>query len=208
MIHGRLAALAAAAVLLPACATLPVATDGLDYDQRRRALESVERWEMRGRLAVDTGERAFQGSFNWRQSSERLDLTVRGPLGNGVLRVTGTPRALTVTARGETRALTDPETELSALLGWWLPVGSLPAWLLGRADDGFRATTEIKPDGTLGALDQRLWRVTYPTYQLTSATGAASGVLIPRRIELAHGALELRLTIDEWRDTAADASSP
>ena len=46
---------AIAVLLLPACAHLPVGTDGLSYDARRAALTGVDAWDMRGRLAVDTG---------------------------------------------------------------------------------------------------------------------------------------------------------
>ena len=194
---------AIAVLLLPACAHLPVGSDGLSYDARRAAFTGVDAWEMRGRLAVDTGGRGgFQGSFDWHQRADALDLAVRGPLGAGVLRVAGTPSNMTFTARGETHTLTDPEAELSALLGWWLPVGSLHAWLLGLTDPTFRASSENGADGTLAAFDQRQWRVALPTYQLATLSGRAPGVLVPRRIDLAHGELKLRLTIDDWRPTS------
>jgi outer membrane lipoprotein LolB len=192
-----------AAALLGGCVSLPVGTDGLSLEERRSTLESVGAWEMRGRMTVDTGERAFQGSFNWRQQDDALELAVRGPLRNTVLHVAGEPDALTVTARGESRTLTDPESELSELLGWWLPVASLPHWLLGFPDAGFRGETEAGADGTLAALDQRLWHVAYPLYELTALAGKSTGVLLPRRIELTHGALELRLTIDDWQPRAS-----
>jgi outer membrane lipoprotein LolB len=185
-----------AAASLAACANLPVGSDGLSPEQRRTQIESVDAWEIRGRLAVATGERAFQGSFRWQQRAAALDLTVRGPVGAGVLQVTGSPDALSVTARGDTRVLEDPEAQLSELLGWWLPVGSLHAWLLGLPDPGFSATTELGADGTLASLDQRSWRVVYPSYQLAAAGGATT--LVPRRIDLTYGELELRLTIDDW----------
>jgi outer membrane lipoprotein LolB len=206
MTRGRVAALLTAATFLNACATLPVGTDGLSYSDRRLKLEAVDAWDMRGRLAVDTGDGGFQGSFSWRQEGDGLDLAVRGPLGNGVLQVVGTPSELTVTARGETRRLEDPETDLSALLGWWLPVASLPKWLLGLSHDEFGSTTEPGADGTLAAIDQRLWHVAYPAYQLAPLE-ETNGVLIPRRIDLAHGDLKLRLTIDRWQPTAL-ATSP
>jgi outer membrane lipoprotein LolB len=198
MTPARVAALLAAAWLLGACSTLPVGTDGLSFEQRRGELEAVEAWAMRGRLAIDTGGRAFQGSFAWRQDGTALDLAIRGPLGAGVLQVAGAPGALTYTARGETRTLTDPETELSELLGWWLPVGSLPSWLLGMPDRAFRATTQTGVDGTLAFIEQRLWQAAYTTYQLAQVDGTR-GVLVPRRIDLAHGDLKLRVTIDEWQ---------
>ena len=202
----RAASALMAATLLSACASLPTGTDGLSLEQRRTKLESVGAWEMRGRIAVDTGKGGFQGSFNWRQENDALELIVRGPLRNGVLQVSGRPDALTVTARGETHTLTDPETELSELIGWWLPVASLPHWLLGFPDREFRAATEPGTDGTLAALEQRLWRVAYPAYGL-APVAAGEEVLVPSRIELAHTDLELKLTIDDWQP-ASRAATP
>jgi outer membrane lipoprotein LolB len=160
---------------------------------------------MRGRLVVDTGADGFQGSFNWRQRDDTLELVVRGPLRNGVLQVEGQPDALTVTARGETRTLTDPETELSQLLGWWLPVASLPHWLLGFPDGSFRAATQPGADGTLAALEQRLWHVSYSSYGLAAIASTGRQVLVPSRIDMTHGELELRLTIDDWQPTTTTA---
>ena len=191
-----------AAALLGGCATLQTGTDGLNLEQRRERLRSVEAWEMRGRLTVDTGERSFQGSFNWLQNGDALDLVVRGPLRNGVLQVEGRPDALTVRARGETHTLTDPETELSELIGWWLPVASLPDWLLGFPDDQFRAVTMPGADGTLASIEQRLWRVDYPAYGLApTSSETGSQALVPRRIDMTYGALTLKLTIDDWQRT-------
>jgi len=203
---GRTAALLTAIVIsLAGCATLPVGSDGFSYSERRGKLEAVDAWEMRGRLAVDSVDGGFQGSFNWRQEADGLDLTVRGPLGNGVLQVAGTPNELQVTARGETRRLEDPETDLSELLGWWLPVASLPKWLLGLSDDEFGGATEPGADGTLATIDQRLWHVSYAAYQVAPLENT-NGVMIPRRIDLAHGELTLRVTIDRWQATALPTS--
>ncbi len=195
----RLAGAVAAAALLSACATMPVGSDGLSYEQRRERLEAVSAWDMRGRVAVSAGERGFQASFRWHQDADALELAVHGPLGAGALEVKGTPSALTVTSRGDTRELSDPETQLSELLGWWLPVGSLHAWLLGLPDPAFNAATELGADGTLAAFEQRLWRVAFASYQLAPAkTDAGSPLLVPRRIDLEHGDLRLRLTVDDW----------
>jgi outer membrane lipoprotein LolB len=198
----RAACAAAAMALLGACTTLPTGTDGRNLEQRRAAFEAVDAWSMRGRLTVDTGDRGFQGSFNWRQRDDTLELIVRGPLRNGVLQVEGQPASLTVTARGETRTLTDPESELSELIGWWLPVASLPHWLLGLPDDEFRAVTVPGTDGTLASLEQRLWRVDYPEYRLATIDGTGGEVVVPRRVDLTHGTLTLKLTIDEWQPVA------
>jgi outer membrane lipoprotein LolB len=197
----RALALIVACALLQGCASLPVGSDGLSQEERRLRLEAVDHWQVRGRLAVDTGERAFQGSFNWLQDQDSLTLSIRGPLGGGVMQISGTREMLTLRARGESRVLTDPETELSELVGWWLPVASLSAWLRGLEDEGFPAETEVAADGTLESLEQRLWRLDFVAYQV------ASGLLVPRRIDLAHGDLKLRATIDSFTPMSSPASA-
>ena len=53
----------ALAVTLAGCVHIPTAEDGLSYEQRRTQLEKLESWHMSGRIAVDTGKRAYQGRF-------------------------------------------------------------------------------------------------------------------------------------------------
>ena len=185
-----------AALLLGAlggCAHLGVGEDGLSYPQRQARLQAIDTWEMNGRIAVDTGQRAFQGRFQWRQSADTMALFIRSPLGAGILEVAGPPERLTVRARGQTWELSDPEPELSALLGWWLPVDSLKAWLLGLSDPLFASQQALGPQRALRTLEQRLWQLSYESYQL------AGGLLLPRRIDLRHGDLELRVFVDRWR---------
>jgi len=69
----------------------------------------------------------------------------------------------------------------------------MQAWLLGFSDPMFSSEEEFGPDRTLQALEQRLWRLTYDSYELSQ------GLLLPHRIDLSHGSLELRVIIDRWR---------
>ncbi len=197
----RLFSLVVLAALFSGCAHTPPIEDPYTYTERRSFLESLGGWDLSGRIAVDTGERAFQGRFRWRKIGDTLDLSIRGPLGAGILEISGPTAELTVRTRGETLRLTDPETELSKLMGWWLPVESFSAWLLGLSDPQYPATTLFDPEDRLRSFEQRLWRISYESYQV------AQGIVIPERIDLAHGDLELRITVDRWQRNDASGET-
>ena len=181
-------------ILVGGCALFRTAEDGMGYQERRTRLLETPNWRMNGRIVVNTGSRAFQGRFRWRQAEDDVELSISGPLGINVLQVSGPSERLTVRAEGETWELEDPEPELSAMLGWWLPVRSLDAWLLGHPDPDFESDQQFSPARTeLRTLDQRLWSLTYESYRLHD------GFLLPRRIDLVHGALELRVIVDGWQ---------
>jgi outer membrane lipoprotein LolB len=181
-----------AVVALAACARTPPVEDGLDVAERRARLAAFPGWDMRGRIAIDTGERAFQARFRWLQQPNSLLLNVRGLFGAGIFEINGNDSALTLRARGETWSLTDPESELSARFGWWLPVSSLDAWLLGLPDEAYEARTQLDTNGQLVTLEQRLWTLDFADFRL------AEGLLLPRTIDMRHGPLRLRLTVDTW----------
>lgn len=188
----RIALLAVALVAAAGCQRALVEHDGLGFDERQARLAAIPAWEMRGRIAVETGERGFPATFRWRQEGDVSTLVIRGPFGAGAVEVTGSPERMVVTARGEQHVLEDPEEELSELLGWWVPVESLRAWLLGLPDPAYDADARIGRANVLTALEQRLWRLDYVGYQL------AEGLLVPRRIDMSYDQLEVRLQVDRW----------
>ena len=57
------AALIVGVILAAGCTHLQPGSDELSYGERRDYLMGLEAWALRGRIAVDTGERAFQGRF-------------------------------------------------------------------------------------------------------------------------------------------------
>jgi outer membrane lipoprotein LolB len=176
--------------VLAGCAHLPPGGDNMTYAQRREYLAGLDAWDLRGRIAIRNGDEAFQGRFLWSQRPGELALTVRSPLGTNVLRVSGPPQQLKLEARGETRDLYDPERQLSEIVGWWLPVTSFSSWLLGIPDLAYAAREHIGDDGMLETLQQRLWDLSFSSYQLSG------GALVPRRIDLRHAQLDLRVIVD------------
>ena len=185
--------------MLTGCAHTPPVEDPYTFVERRSVLESLDGWDLNGRIAVNTGERAFQGRFRWRQIDDTLDLSIRGPLGAGILEIAGPTGGLTVNTRGETLSLTDPETELSQLMGWWLPVESFSAWLLGLPDPTYPRDNVVRSrrPGS-GDSSNACGRSPMESYQV------AQGMVLPERIDLAHRDLELRVTVDRWERIDAE----
>ena len=192
-------ALGTLALALTACARLPVLDDGLGFEQRQSELGAIADWDIRGGIAVDDGERAYQARFTWQQRGEELELVVRSRVpGTRSFRIAGDETRIAVESRGETQILTDPELQLSEMLGWWMPVNSAEHWLLGRPDPDFPTATSPGTNDTLASLDQRDWRVAYDEYQM------AEGRLVPRVIRLAHAPLELTLRILDWESATGE----
>ena len=193
--------LVVAALLAAGCTRLPDVSDGLDFAQRASHLRALADWTMRGRLSIDTGEQTHGARFRWLQSGQDQTLVISGPLNVGGVRIAGDREQLTVLARGDERVLSDPENELSAMLGWWLPVTSLPDWLRGLPDTRFAADTDFGTAGTLRRLAQREWVVDYAEYQLRD------GVLMPRRAVFAHESLRLEMLVDDWQTSGASEAA-
>ncbi|MGD2167990.1 MAG: lipoprotein insertase outer membrane protein LolB [Gammaproteobacteria bacterium] len=186
---------AVAALLLGGCATPPADTAAppdLSFAERELQLRAVPSWEMRGRIAVDTGSDAWQGRFTWWQDTDALRVFIRGPLNTRPVEISGNGDALTVRVQRETRILDDPESQLSELLGWWLPITSLPNWLLGLPDDRYPAATMVLANARLSTLAQRAWQLEYGEY------AHQDFAQIPASIRLTNAPLELIVTIDAW----------
>jgi outer membrane lipoprotein LolB len=200
----RWAPLVGAALLSIGCAhTVGVedgADDGLDFAARQARLGAIERWNLNGRLAIDTGEQRYRPRFRWRQRGADLALIVDSRVpGTPELSVEGNALELTVRNGDDVRVLRDPEIELSEMVGWWLPVTSLEHWLIGQPDPDFPSgRLALGPLGTLATLRQRDWRIRYDGYRLIE------GVLMPNRLTFTHARLRLTLEVADWRSVAAD----
>ena len=187
----------AAALLLAGCAGLQPETppqSPASFQVHEQRLRAITHWEMRGRIAVDTGTEARQGRFTWWQDGESLRVVIRGPLGSQAVEISGDGELLNLRSRRETRTLEDPETQLSEMLGWWLPITSLPNWLLGLPDPRFPSDSTVIDTALLRDLEQRAWSVSYREYANQGA------VTIPSGIVFRHAPLELVVTVDDWVD--------
>lgn len=184
-------AAALAGSLLVGCSSLPPALPPARDQVRDFALEA------RFALRVTLPEQAPQssgGRLSWVHKNGNDRILVSSPLGYGLAEIETTPTLSRLrTADGQTRESTDPDALMEEVTGRPLPVTRLPAWLLGRSS----GAAQIDTDGDKRPLVLREagWRVEY-VYE-DEAVAA-----LPARVTLSRdGEIELRLRIEEWKET-------
>lgn len=165
-------------VLFTGCAQLPVETGPADF-----------RFE--GKVGVVEGERSHAARFVWRQTGDRYDIVLWGPLGQGSTRLRGDPHMIEITGRHAEPALSgDPGRVMHQRLGWSLPLAVLPWWMSGRpAPDGPVDAAEHDDEGRLAAFRQLGWQVGYDRYDASGDPPA------PSRITAERPGYRIRVTI-------------
>ena len=166
-----------------------------EWGARRAQLQALAHFSFSGRVAVAAAGNGFNASLHWKQDEQRSQVALEGPLGIGAVQLIAEGDALQmVNARGESLAAEAARRELTARLGFELPVASLRYWLLGVPDPALPAAEEL--DGAqqrLDALTQQGWHIAYAAY---TAVAAAP---LPARITLERETVRVRVVIDAWQ---------
>lgn len=158
-------------------------------------LPEVADFRILGKLSVrgPTGNAA--GRFVWLQSSERYDLEIWGPFGQGRRRLRGDGNTVQLLDGSGNLLLEGPVAEvMRTQLGWELPLTSLRHWVQGRPDPSQRlANMDQNEMGYAEEITQGNWQISYPEYFDSAAdTGK------PRRLVARGEGYEIRLAISRW----------
>jgi len=168
-------------------------------DTRPVAGEATTPFDLNGRVLVTYDGRAFSSGVRWSHAAQRDEIWLLSPVGQTLAYILSEAEGATLTAadQKEYRAASVEELTRSAL-GWELPLGRLRYWVLGETVSGSRAdAVEVDSSRRLIALTQDGWRISIVHYPPTEHDG------LPRRLDLASGAYQIRLVIDGWRREAA-----
>lgn len=185
--------------LLASCATQERAGElNVTPSERRAAIEAVDTWEARGRIALKMPGASGQGSFTWLQTGNRTLLRVAGPFGAEAREIRWDPERLTVLS-GQGEVAVDyagpdaAERFLEAQLGWSLPVANARRWLVGLAGPDSPASETLDSTGLLASLTQDGWVVSFEEYRTEGR------IALPRKLVLQSAVGRIRLVIDQWR---------
>ena len=134
-------------VVLAGCRTLPPAPPpGVSWDVRRPQLQSLEHFQLRGRVAVASSGEGFNANLRWTQDGDHSQVTLEGPLGVGGAQLSAEGDQLTVvTSQGERIESAAAHAALAARLGFDPPLSSLRYWVLGVPDPKQPASESLDP---------------------------------------------------------------
>jgi outer membrane lipoprotein LolB len=177
-----------ATLLIAACATPATRVAGAGGPIDPRNLES---WQAAGRIGVVADGRGGSGAFDWRQSGDRSEIHVNGPVGIGAIEVALDGDGIEVaTSDGRHYADAAARRELEARLGTAVPAHSLRYWLVGLPAPGPYQWTESEHGEPV--LEQSGWRIEY------SAFADAGGGRLPAKLTATAGRARIKLLVERW----------
>ncbi len=175
------------------CATLPPPAP-LAWPERRDALQRIEDFHLRGRVAVAAGAGGFNAALRWVQRGAGAQVDLAAPLGIGAAHIEQQGGSVVMTtSQGAHLEGAAAREAVRREFGFEPPFTSLRYWLLGAADPASPAVETLDGEQRLAQLVQDGWRIDYAEYQV------AAGHWLPRRLTLRREAVRVRLLVQEWR---------
>ncbi|MDP2784884.1 MAG: lipoprotein insertase outer membrane protein LolB [Sulfurimicrobium sp.] len=171
-------------LLLGGCAAPPVRQMG--------AAVAPETFQLQGRIGVRYGTEGFSGNFSWRHGIQDDEILLLTPLGQAVARIERDATGVKLDTPDGHYAAQDVAELTQRILGWRLPLDGMQYWVTGQpAPDG---VASISRDASLNItrLRQQQWEIEYPAYR------AQGAYVLPARVVMRNGTLELKLVVDEW----------
>jgi outer membrane lipoprotein LolB len=180
-------------LLLAGCATLHPPTP-LSWPERRSALQQVEFFRLRGRVAVAAGGSGFSAGLRWSQRGAAATVDLSAPLGVGAAHIEQSGQTVAVTTSRGVRLVNDAAIDaLQREFGFAPPLASLRYWLLGAGDPSLPAQETLDGEQRLARIVQDDWTVDYQDYR------RSGGQWLPQRITLRREAVRVRLLVQDWQ---------
>ncbi|GGW75975.1 lipoprotein insertase outer membrane protein LolB [Alteromonas halophila] len=190
-------------VFFSACSTLP---DGpqrtVDLPAQLAALEKVNRWQLRGKMAIRNQQKAVSATVIWKTDGRNFHFRLTNLLGITLADLRVNEDGATLQADGDTLRDTDAERLVASVTGLAIPLKDLLVWVKGlpQNDDRYR----LNEKGLVSALwpacdDCNGWQVSYNNYG--DVQFANQTVWLPHDIRLTRAQqpdILIKIRIDQW----------
>ncbi len=173
------------------------------YAARQQRLALLDRWSLRGQVAISHPDSSLTGQLHWQQQQQQLDLSLRDTFGRNRLKVSSDGQQAQLDIDDEHYQTDDPEALLADVADLELPLSLLPGWLRGAAGSECQLTAlaELTAAGAdAGApamlvcdLAEQRWQISYHSWQ------QVKGESLPRKLTITGPNLSLKLAISRWQ---------
>jgi outer membrane lipoprotein LolB len=186
-------------LFLSACTSIaPPAEENSNWARQRDQLQSLDSWELRGRVNVRYDNESHTPTINWLQQSNEYQIRLWGTLNSGNTLIHGRPGFVTLESGGETLSASSPEDLILEQLGYELPVSQLNYWIKGLPAPDSDAQLSFNELNQLTTIEQAEWTIT-----LTDMRQYGS-LSLPRRVDLTRPRNDIRLRFFRLNWTAND----
>lgn len=168
-------------------------TRNLSWPEREKRLSSMEQWQIKGKIGVQTNQDSGSANVDWTRRGRRYFISLYGPFGSGGLTLNGQPGGVAmVDAKGHHSRAGSPESLLAREWGYQVPISNLNYWVRGIPVPGLTARTQLDTQHRLVTLYQSGWIVQYQDYT------TVRGIDLPQRITMTSNSLRAKLIIYSW----------
>jgi outer membrane lipoprotein LolB len=149
------------------------------WQETRARLAKIERWDLRGRMAVRTADDGGSATFAWDRAGDNHRIEMFGPFGSGRVSINQGPEGAEL-RDGDNPPRTAPTAEelLYYQVGWHVPFESLKFWLKGMPSPGPHDGLILDSEGRALAFRQDGWDVSIVDYELVDSLSLPRKVFI------------------------------
>jgi outer membrane lipoprotein LolB len=185
---GKLISALSVLILLQQCSTVaPPATENVVWGAQRQLLESLDNWQLRGRVNVLYDNESYTPRIIWEQQQDDYYIRLWGTFNAGNTHINGRPGFVTMEQDGDTLTASSPEELILQQLGYELPVSYLEYWIRGLPAPTSNAELIFNDLNQLQGMVQDGWTVNYPDPRQYGE------LTLPRRVDVTRPLDDVRL---------------
>ena len=168
------------------------------WQQHQQQVAAISRWNISGRMAIETESNGGQVDIFWRQTqNDTYDIRMIAPFGGGTSVLTSRPDGVVFTGSdGERMVEKNADRLMARVDGWQFPVSGLRYWILGVPAPGndFKLIN-WNEQGYVNLMEQDGWRIEMLSYQQQGVYTLPKKIFISR---LDRDDLSVRMVIRQW----------
>jgi len=202
--HLRFIILAVMILNLTACSFFSAKKEVLSPDQlkthfleQQAALDTIDTWKIKGRVAVSTENDSGTVSINWDHTPTDFFLQLIAPFGRGTLNIEPHPQGVKmIDHKGKEHVAANERGLIWLKTGWDIPIQRMKKWLLGVIEDKDNPTVRVNTNGQITMFESNKWNVVYSSYQKVKRQGKV--ISLPKKMTITSKGLKIKMIVSKW----------